>query len=62
MEITVEVPAASSTPRVNTREVKGMDKLTAARACSPTPRATKTPSTMVYREKIHMDTMDGRTN
>ena len=33
-----------------------------ALAVSPTPRATNTPSTMVYREKIHMDTMEGTAN
>ena len=47
---------------VNTRDTKGMDRFTAPRAWLPTPWATKMPSTMVYREKIHMETMDGMVN
>lgn len=62
MEIKVEVPAARATPMAKTREVKGMDRSTAAIAVSPTPRATKIPSTMVYREKAHIEAMEGRTN
>ena len=47
MEMTVEVPVASRIPTIKTSEVKGMDRFTAVRACSPTPQATKMPSTMV---------------
>ena len=38
-----------------------MDRLTAASAYSPTPRATKIPSTIVYNAKIHIDMMEGMT-
>ena len=58
----MDVPVASRMPSVKITDVKGMDRLTAASACSPTPQETNMPSTMVYREKIHMDTMDGITN
>ena len=62
MDRTVEVPVASRMPTVKIKDTKGRDRLTAVRACSPTPQATNMPSTMEYREKIHMDTMDGMVN
>ena len=41
------VPVASRMPTIKIKDVKGMERFTARRATSPTPRATKTPSTMV---------------
>ena len=57
-----EFPTANNNEIENNPTENGMDILTAVSATSETPRATKIPSTIVYKENTHCAIIDGMIN